>query len=49
MAIFLVTQIDRYEIEADTLEEARAIWREYEFDRDCVEFVDGTTEFEEEN
>ena len=49
MAIFLVTQSDRYEIEADTLEEARAIWREYEFNSECVEFVDGSTTFEEDN
>lgn len=49
MAIFVVTQSDRYEIEADSLEEARALWREYEFDNESVEFLDGSTTFEEDN
>lgn len=54
MAMFLITETNRYEIEADTIEEARALWREYEFDSDCVdshcvEFLDGTTTFEEDN
>jgi hypothetical protein len=49
MGIFLVTKIDRFEIEADTIEEARSLWNEYSFDDECDEFVDSSVVFEEDN
>jgi hypothetical protein len=49
MPKFIITQIDRYEIEAETIEEAQADWRRNLVDGslDDYDFLDGSTTYEE--
>lgn len=51
MAKFIITQTDRYLVEADTIEQARDYWRnqllsDIEFGEE--EYLDGSTTYEEE-
>ena len=49
MPKFIITQTDRYEIEAETIEEAQADWRRNVVDGslDDYDFLDGSTTYEE--
>jgi len=49
MPKFVITQTDRYEIEADTMEEAQLYWRNELLTgiSSETEFVDGSTTYEE--
>jgi hypothetical protein len=49
MPLFIITQTDRYEIEADNLEEAQIYWRNELLTgfSDESEFLDGSTIYEE--
>ena len=44
METFIVIRTERYAVEANSLDDARRVWREYETDgafADDVEFLDG--------
>jgi hypothetical protein len=46
METYLVTKVERYTVEANSLDDAKRVWRDYETDgafADDVEFVDTFT------
>ena len=54
MPKFVITQIDRYLVEADSVEQVEAEWRArmlagIEPSDDYCEYLDGSTTYEEEN